>query len=124
MISIDLSLLCPFSTSCEDVLFVTHVSLFCTDLSWSLFLKNNTSTTQKVSCAKVTEVSGKMDSQDDILTDGVLNVFRIFVTNEKVVQTTLFIQLQMNNQESIADRSTAFNLASKALHTNSATGGI
>jgi len=69
-------------------------------------------------------MSGEMACQDGILTDGVLNVFRIFATNEKVVRPILFSQLQLNNQESIADRSTAFNLASNALHSTSATGGI
>ena len=124
MLSINLSLLCQFSASCEDVLFATHVWSFCVGLSWSLSTRNSTSTTQKGSRAKVNVISGEMDSHDDILTDGILNVFRIFATNEKVVRPTSFIQLQMNNQESIVDHSTGFNLASNALHTTSATGGI
>jgi len=36
-----------------------------------------------------------MDYHDDILTDGVLNVFRIFATNDKDVRPTFFTQLQL-----------------------------
>jgi len=51
MLSTDLSLLCQFSASCEDVLFAAHVCSFCVGLSWLLSIKNNPSTTQKLSCA-------------------------------------------------------------------------